>query len=112
MVGAEESPGSPRLVTAVRAASAVLGEYDANAVDLRISDILKECGIHPATKVYVNWDRFEEVDRMALDDLDDFFHYIWYPSSDDIDVFDDDLEWILSVTHGGSVMILTRGNQA
>ena len=110
LVDAEESPDSHHLVAAVRATSAVLGGYDANAAGFSIREILKERGIDSSAKVYVNWSRFERMDRMFLNDLDDFFSYIWYPASDDIEVFDAGLQWLLSVTHDGSVMILIRDN--
>ncbi len=32
-----------------------------------------------------------------------WFDDIWYPASDDIDLFDSTLDWILSVSHSGLI---------
>ena len=32
-----------------------------------------------------------------------YFSDIWYPSTDDIDVFDSSVSWILSVNHEGEI---------
>lgn len=49
--------------------------------------------------LYVTWDSFKTIDRFKLTDFCQWFEYIWYPSSDDIDIFNDDLTWILQVYH-------------
>ena len=38
-----------------------------------------------------------------------YFDDIWYPDSDDIDIFDQTLSWILTVLHNGDVKILQIG---
>ena len=49
--------------------------------------------------IYVTWDSFVNIDKFRLPDFCRWFEYIWYPSSDDIDIFNDDLTWILHVYH-------------
>ncbi|MEX2110507.1 MAG: hypothetical protein WD802_07890 [Gemmatimonadaceae bacterium] len=59
--------------------------------------------------VYVNWYRFDQIDRVNLEELARYFGDLWYPSSDDIDIFDDTCDWILSVGHSGDVRIAQLG---
>jgi hypothetical protein len=54
--------------------------------DLRV--VLAGTGIQPAQDVYVNWYRFDNIDRIGFEDLADHFDSIWYPGPVDIDVFD------------------------
>jgi len=56
--------------------------------------------------VYVNWHRYDNIDIMKLKDLVRYFDYIWYPGPDDINIFDESFEWILSVDHGGFISFL------
>ena len=65
--------------------------------------LLNSKGIELSTphRVWVNWRRFEEVDVMGLDALEEHFDDIWYPGPDDIEVFDASLRWFLSVAHDG-----------
>jgi hypothetical protein len=60
-----------------------------------------------ADTVYVNWDRFRVVDRIGWRDLVRYFSDLWYPSSDDIEVFDDSMAWVLLVAHHGGLKLAT-----
>lgn len=62
-------------------------------------------GITPQSKLFINFYRFDEIDEMALDDVVQCFRFIWYPHSDDIDIFDSTLSWVLSVSHDGIVSL-------
>src|ERR1700679_3030855 len=44
--------------------------------------------------IYVNWYRLDDIDEMAFIDFCTDFHDLWYPSSDDIEIFDDTLSWV------------------
>ena len=60
---------------------------DEEAFDL--TTIVAALGITPEEHVYVSWDPGrDEVDRLAFQDLAHRFAWIWYPSSDDIPIFD------------------------
>jgi hypothetical protein len=54
-------------------------------------------------QVFINWSRFEHIDEMSAADFGSSFHDLWYPSSDDIEVFDKTLKWILMVRHYDAV---------
>lgn len=83
----------------------------ANALDdsFNLSDVMASLGVQPKVQVYVNWYRFDAIDRMAYDDVVQYFDDIWYPSSDDIEVFDSSLSWVLSVSHDGAVGFVKLG---
>lgn len=55
--------------------------------------------------VFINWYRFDNIDSMQLEDLSKYFDDIWYPSSDDIDIFDSTIQWVLSITHVGDLYL-------
>lgn len=56
--------------------------------------------------MFINWDRYEEIDEMGLDDLNRYFSDIWYPGSDEVDVFDSSFGWFLSVSPEGYVKVV------
>lgn len=74
--------------------------------DFDLSALLNACGIDAADVVYINWHRYDKIDRLKRCDLAGYFYDIWYPDVDDIDVFDDSLSWILSVRHDGYIKLL------
>lgn len=80
-------------------ASHVSEDFDLNA-------LLDACGVNAAEVVYINWYRYDEIDRLKRKDLARNFDDIWYPDVDDIDVFDESLSWILSIRHDGYIRLL------
>jgi len=80
-------------------ASHVGEHFDLNA-------LLNACRIDAADVVYINWHRYDKIDKLKRCDLASYFYDIWYPDVDDIDVFDDSLNWILSVRHDGYIKLL------
>ena len=79
-------------------------EYDGEKFDLRKT--LDSLSIVWPEIVYINWYRFDEIDQMKFVDLAQYFDDIWYPSSDDIEIFDETFCWILSITHFGQLRYL------
>ncbi|HEV7224714.1 MAG TPA: hypothetical protein VGN42_18530 [Pirellulales bacterium] len=78
-----------------------------NALDegFDLSRVFEALDIWPDDSVYINWHRFNanEIDAITVADLTLYFDDIWYPSSDDIDIFDDTLCWVLVVSHEGMI---------
>ena len=68
--------------------------------------LISGLGLKPRTEVLVNWYRFDKIDRIALSDLSTHFDDIWYPSSDDIEIFDESLDWFVLIRHDGRVSAL------
>jgi len=57
----------------------------------------------------LNWYRFDKIDELRFVDLCEKFEDIWYPSSDDLDIFDRNMNWLISIEHSGSIRVLRIG---
>ncbi len=86
------------------------GYVNAEDSEFDLQDVVSLIGVEPENALLVNWRCFDDIDRFTLSDLAKFFNDIWYPASDDIDVFDSTLSWIISVTHDGHVQYVTFGS--
>jgi hypothetical protein len=93
------------LLNQIRKSSRLL-EDDATTDGFNLARTLEREGIQKDIEVFLNWDRFRNVDRMRLSDLSSNWAYIWYPSSDDLEVFDD--SWMLSIHHSGQISLWNR----
>jgi hypothetical protein len=71
-----------------------------------LCDLVKRAGVLPARLVYLNWGRYDSLDEMDFADLQAHIRDIWYPGSDDLDVFDKTMDWILSIAHHGAISLL------
>jgi hypothetical protein len=76
-----------------------------DAFNLR--NLISRLGIKTRADVLVNWHRFESLDLIALSDLNEHFEDIWYPGSDNIEIFDESLGWFVLVRHDGQSVPLT-----
>ena len=63
-------------------------------------------GIKQKKTVFINWYRLDQVDELRTSDVFRYFHDLWYPELDDIEIFDDSLNWFVIVTHYGQVRFL------
>ncbi|RJQ56705.1 MAG: hypothetical protein C4526_01135 [Nitrospiraceae bacterium] len=86
----------------------ILKEFNANDDGFLLSAILSHLSIQPRKNVYINWYRYDQIDEMTFDDLNNYFNYIWYPASDDIDIFDSSYSWIVTVSHEGYVKFVEK----
>jgi len=83
------------------------GELSKNAGEdnFNLEEIISAFDLKVQEFVYVNWHRFDRVDKIMFLDLCKYFDYVWYPESDDIEIFDEDLSWMVSISHGGQVSL-------
>jgi hypothetical protein len=79
-----------------------LGDVNAKD-DFKLIDVLNRLSIKPPSQIYINWYRFDDIDVFDIIDLDKYFYDIWFSSSDDIDLFDESLDWIISIRHDGCI---------
>ncbi|GAA4034803.1 hypothetical protein GCM10022409_19080 [Hymenobacter glaciei] len=93
-----------RLEVELAAMQSVCSEV--NGEELKLLHILTSLGVNPMPNVYINWCQFERIDKIAIAALDKFFDDIWFPVSDDIDLFDESLSWVLSIRHDGVVSFM------
>jgi hypothetical protein len=79
--------------------------FNAQDETFRVSKVLASARIAAREHAYVNWYRYDNIDKIRFDDLDRSLVDLWYPGADDIDIFDDSLGWVLSIAHHGSVKL-------
>jgi len=87
-----------------------LDDNNVLADNFNLCQLLVACGIKPDFQVYLNWYRLDLIDSIAFSDLSEHLNDIWYPSSDDIDIFDDTLTWVVMISHDGDIRLWKQGN--
>ena len=80
-----------------------LDGFNADEENFDIKTAFSELGIATPNEICINFNKFENIDILRFDDLFKFFSDIWYPSLDDIEIFDLNLNWIVSVRHHGGI---------
>lgn len=85
----------------------VVEGLSADNESFKLQGFFNHLDIKPEKNVFINWYRYDQIDSILWDDFVENFDYIWYPSADDIDIFDNTFDWILSVKHNGVLKILT-----
>ena len=100
------------VVKHIQAASDPLDHFDARNSRFRLWDVFGYVRVRPRPNVLINWGRFDDIDEMRASDLMRYFSDIWYPASDDIEIFDEQLGWIVSVGHEGDVRALIITGEA
>ena len=84
-----------------------LDGFNANEENFDLKTAFSELGIAMPNEICINFNKFESIDILRFDDLFKFFSDIWYPSLDDIEIFDINLNWIISVRHYGVIYHFT-----
>lgn len=60
---------------------------------------LEASGIIPNDMVYLDWSAFTEIYEMRFADFREHVQSLFFPSADDLTVFDDTLTWVLWLLH-------------
>ncbi|WP_149710249.1 heat-shock protein [Campylobacter concisus] len=84
-----------------------LDGFNVDEENFDLKTAFSELGIATPNEIYINFNKFESIDILRFDDLSKFFSDIWYPSLDDIEIFDINLNWIISVRHYGVIYHFT-----
>ncbi len=90
-----------KLVEKINTIALIVDGVSSSDDSFSLLDLLRDHNIQPNSCVYLNWYRYDDVDRFKVNDLEKHFNDIWYPSADDIDIFDETFSWILSIRHDG-----------
>lgn len=80
---------------------------DDDQFDLR--HVLDELGLALSEFTYLNWYRFDDIDKIQTSALLKHFSDIWYPASDDLELIDAQMQWVVAVHHSGTVKALKIG---
>ena len=84
-----------------------LDGFNADEVNFDLKTTFGELGIATPNEICINFNKFESIDILHFDDLFKFFSDVWYPSLDDIEIFDINLSFIISVRHYGAIYHFT-----
>ncbi len=79
---------------------------DLEASEVPLQVLFSRCGIVPLPELYVQWRMFREIDVFPTTELERCFYDVWYPKADDIELFDDSMDWLILVSHFGMVSML------
>ena len=82
-----------------------LTEVDLDQYEVALPELLRRAGIKPCPVLYVQWSALRDIDRFESEELARHFYDVWYPSADDIEIFDDTLAWLMFVRHYGGVAV-------
>ncbi len=67
--------------------------------------LIKRHDVNPSPEIMLDWGWFDEVDEMSLKDFSEHLSDIWYPSSDDLGLFDSSTSWMLMITHDAAMRL-------
>ena len=84
-----------------------LDGFNADEENFDFKTAFSKLGIATPNEICINFNKFESIDILRFDDLSKFFSDIWYPSLDDIEIFDINLSFIFSVRHYGAIYHFT-----
>ena len=76
-----------------------------------INTYTENCKRQLPTHLYVCWDYFYAIDRFDYNDIVKYFSDIWYPSVDDIIIFDDSYKVCMMIRHDGVIYLLNKKPQ-
>jgi hypothetical protein len=102
-IGLPDGEDTLEIVQRLAEVESEIGTLRENDLSSSLFKVIEKAKISLSELVYVNWYRFDSIDQMKYSEFLKYFDDIWYPSSDDIDIFDDTLSCIFSVTHYGAV---------
>ena len=81
--------------------------FSADEENFDLKAVFRKLNIATPNEICINFNKFESIDILHFDDLSKFFSDIWYPSLDDIEIFDINLSFIFSVRHYGAIYYFT-----
>ena len=84
-----------------------LDGFNVDEENFDLKAVFGKLDIATPNEICINFNKFESIDILHFDDLSKFFSDIWYPSLDDIEIFDINLSFIFSVRHYGAIYHFT-----
>ena len=84
-----------------------LDGFNTDEENFDLKAVFRKLNIATPNEICINFNKFESIDILHFDDLSKIFSDIWYPSLDDIEIFDINLSFIISVRHYGAIYHFT-----
>lgn len=104
-IGLSPEVDNLNLIQSLWQRATTLNELNAEKDSFDLSEVMRAVQVKPCQSVLIDWDQMKTIDRIQFDDLCRCFEYIWYPSTDDIEIFDDTLSWMMFISHSGEIGI-------
>jgi len=93
------------LMISLRENSTSIPDFNASTAGFNLREVFEKYQILVPEEIYINWYRFDKIDRFKFADLNNNFGFIWYPGVDDIDMFSEELNWIISIDDSGFIYL-------
>jgi hypothetical protein len=74
--------------------------------DFSFSTLVNDVGLRPLPFIYVNWAKFNIIDRFESAFIMRYLPDLLYPGGDYVDLFDDNANWIASIDYECHVRLL------
>ncbi len=100
----QNTTGKELLNMLVKSSESII-DYNACNSGFTIANVFNHLKIVPKDNVYINWYQFDNIDAINFNDFNKYFDDIWFPSADDIEVFDDTCGWVLLIAHDGYISV-------
>lgn len=97
--------GMDLVLKLIKIANSIDG-IDASSGTFSLVELLKKQQVCYTEEGYIDWYRFDDTTAMKIRDINSVFDYLYFPSADDIQIYDDSFSWILFVKHYGEVFLL------
>lgn len=104
----EMLPGD--MVQAIYDRSVLVEGANADGEEFDLQELLRRLQFPLSEVTYMNWYRYDDVDEIQTKDILTVFSEIRYPSVDDLDLIDSNMQWILLIHHSGTVRALRLEN--
>ena len=82
-------------------------KYNALDENFNILDVFTELKLS-SNVIYVDWDEFQTIDKFQTLDFSNYFSDIWFPSSDNIIIFPEDMTILIMIRHDGAIYGIKR----
>jgi len=102
-VGLNQSTSPGELIDKLYTMYNWLKGFSADSEKFDLSTVFEKIQIQPEEYIYINWYRFDHIDKMKFIDLCKYLEYIWYAGPDDIEIFDNTLKWMIAINHSGGI---------
>lgn len=86
--------------------SQLVSKFRAEDCDFNFMEMLKSLHLSPKIVIYIDWHRFDKIDKISVEKFSDFFDDIWYPQADDMFLYDDSFSWFVLISHHGAISII------
>lgn len=91
----------------IREKSKLLLNINAQSGDFNFEQLINNLLIEKPDYININWNDFENIDRFKFNDFSNYFSDIWYAGPDDIELFPDDISWIICIDAIGDIFLYT-----